>query len=50
MNETIEPQQSEPATLERQVAEAVGFDDDFSDEALDRTPLAVVSEYSRRGP
>jgi hypothetical protein len=50
MNERIEPQESKPAALDRRLAESVGFDEDFSDEALDRTPLAVVSEYSRRGP
>jgi hypothetical protein len=30
--------------------EEVGFDDELSDEALDRMPLVQVTEYSRRGP
>jgi hypothetical protein len=50
MNERTEPRRIEPATPDRQPAETVGFSDDFSDEALDRTPLAVATEYSRRGP
>ena len=36
--------------IEAQQEEAVEFDDQLSDEALDRTPLVQACEYSRRGP